>query len=81
MLVARTPLSYIEARGFPLYLITYTSDDSSTSGSTNTTSSSVAITGLDSQNVYIFAVQVSTGNGKNKGTEFGEHVRELSDMK
>ena len=79
VLVTWTPLSYIEARGFPLYLITYMSDDSSTFGSTNTTSSSVAITGLDSQNVYIFAVQVSTGNGKNKGTEFGEQVRGLSD--
>ena len=79
VLVAWTPLSYFEARGFPLYLITYTSDDGSTSGSTNTSSSSVAITELDSQNVYIFTVQVSTGNGKNKGTEFGEQVRGLSD--
>ena len=75
MLVTWTPLSYVEARGFPLYLITYTSDDGSTSGSVNTTSSSVAITGLDSQYVYNFTVQVSTGNGKNKGdTEYGEHV-------
>ena len=76
MLVAWTPLSYIEARGFPLYLITYTSDDGSTSGSVNTTSSSVAIiTGLDPQNVYIFTVQVSTGNGQNKGgTEYGEQA-------
>ena len=75
VLVTWTPLSYIEARGFPLYLITYTSDDGSTSGSVNTTSSSVAITGLDPQYVYIFTVQVSTGNGNNKGgTEYGEHV-------
>ena len=80
VLVAWTPLSYIEARGFPLYLITYKSDDGSTSGSVNTTSSSVAITGLDHQYVYIFTVQISTGNGKNKGgTEFGEHVSELLD--
>ena len=76
VLVAWTPLSYIEARGFPLYLITYKSDDGSTSGSVNTTSSSVAITGLDPQYVYIVTVQVSTANGKNKGgAEFGEHVR------
>ena len=59
----------------PFYLITYKSDDSSTSRSVNTTSSSVAITGLNPQNVYIFTVQVSTGNGNNKGdTEYGEHV-------
>ena len=76
MLVTWTPLSYIEARGFPLYLITYTSDDGSTSGSVNTTFSSVAITGLDPQNVYIVTVQVSTGNGNNKGlTESGEHIQ------
>ena len=75
VLVTWTPLSYYEARGFPFYLITYKSDDSSTSRSVNTTSSSVAITGLNPQNVYIFTVQVSTGNGNNKGdTEYGEHV-------
>ena len=80
VLVTWTPLSYVEARGFPLYLITYKSDGDSTSGSVSTTSSSVAITGLDRQNVFIFTVQVSTGNGKNKGgIEFGEYAREISE--
>ena len=55
------------------------SDDSSSFESVNTTSSSLAITGLYSQNVYNFTVQVSTGNGIYKGGgggQFGEHVYE-----
>ena len=58
-----TPLSLVEARGFPLYIITYTSDDGSTTGSVNTTTSSIVITGLNQEVGYVFTVQVATGNG------------------
>ena len=67
MLVSWTPLSYSEAKGLPLYIITYKPPDGSSVGLDNTTSSSIVITGLNPLVGYIFTVQVTTGNGNNKG--------------
>ena len=59
------PLSLTESRGFPLYIVSYTSDDGAALGSVNTTNSSVIITGLNPNIGYSFTVQVATeiGNG------------------
>ena len=67
VLISWQPLSLTEAKGFPLYIVSYKSVDGSSRGSVNTTSSSVVISGLNSKVGYIFLVQVSTENGKNKG--------------
>ena len=61
------PLSLTEARGFPLYTLSYTSNGDSSTGSVNTADSSVNIPGLDPQIGYSFTVQASTGNGNHKG--------------
>ena len=58
----------MEARGFPLYIISYTSDDGAVLGSVNTTNSSVIITGLNPNIGYSFTVQVATGSGKGPAT-------------
>ena len=60
-------LSYAEAKGFPLYIVTYTRQDGGSTGSINTTSNSVTITGLDSGGSYVISVSVTTGNGMYKG--------------
>ena len=65
--VSWTPLTYGEARGFPLYIIGYTSDDGSITGSVNTTDSSVTIEGLNPQLTFTITVQITTGNGNNAG--------------
>jgi hypothetical protein len=65
--VSWMPLTYGEARGFPLYIIRYTSDDGSITGSVNTTDSSVTIEGLNPQLAFTFTVQITTGNGNNLG--------------
>ena len=67
--VSWKPLSYREARGFPFYIVSYTSEDGRFSGSVNTTNSRVAIIirGLDLQVSYLFTVSVTTGNGSNAG--------------
>ena len=44
--VSWTPLSLIEARGFPKYVVSYISDDSSITGTVESTNSSVVISGL-----------------------------------
>ena len=63
----------MEAKGFPLYMVSYQSVDGSSKGSVNTSSSSIVITGLNSEVVYIFVIQVTTENGKNKGnTEYSK---------
>ena len=73
VLLSWQPLSLTEARGFPLYIVSYKSVDGSSRGSVNTTSSSIAILGLNSKVGYMFLVLVSTGNGKNKGdTEYSK---------
>ena len=70
--VGWTPLSLTESRGFPFYIISYTSDDGTVLGSVNTTNSSVIITGLNPNIGYSFTVQVATGmgNGPAKTSEF-----------
>ena len=65
--VSWMPLTYGEARGFPLYIIRYTSDDGSITGSVNTTDSSVTIEGLNPQLTFTITVQITTGNGNNAG--------------
>ena len=67
VVVTWIPLSLTEARGFPLYILSYTSNDDSSTGSVNTANSSVNISGLDQGNGYSFTVQASTGNGNHKG--------------
>ena len=66
--VGWTPLSLTEARGFPLYIVSYTSDDGAVSGSVNTTNSSVIITGLNPNIGYSFTIQVATGSGNGLAT-------------
>ena len=63
-----TPLSLTEARGFPLYIVSYTSIDGAVLGSVNTTNSSVIITGLNPNIGYSFTVQVVTGSGNGPAT-------------
>jgi hypothetical protein len=70
--VSWTPLSYSEARGLPLYIISYKPQDGSSVEIVNTSSSSVVITGLNPLVGYIFTVQVTTGNGNNKGDPLSE---------
>ena len=69
--VSWKPLSYAEARGIPIYIISYTSEDGRFTGSINTTNSSVLIVirGLDLHISYEFTVSVTTGNGNNAGPE------------
>ena len=59
------PLSLFEAKGFPLYTISYTLDNG-TMRIINTTNSSIVISGLEPKQSYTFTVQVTTGNGTNK---------------
>ena len=65
--VGWTPLSLVEARGFPLYIVSYSSDDGAVF-SVNTTNSSVIITGLNPNIGYSFTVQVATGSGNGPAT-------------
>ena len=58
-------LSLIEARGFPLYVISYTLDNG-TMRTINTTNARIVISGLEPKQSYTFTVQVTTGNGTNK---------------
>ena len=70
------PLAYTEAGGIPLYIVSYKSVDGSSTGSVNTTSSSVVITGLSSQNEYRFTIRVAVGNG-NETSKGSEHSTQL----
>ena len=63
-----TPLSLVEARGFPLYIASYTSENGAVFRSVNTTNSSVIITGLNLNIGYTFTVQVATGSGNGPTT-------------
>ena len=58
-------LSLVEAKGFPLYIISYTLDNG-TMRIINTTNSSIVISGLEPKQSYTLTVQVTTGNGTNK---------------
>ena len=59
-------LSLAEAKGFPLYIISYM-PNSGTMRTINTTNSSIVISGLEPKQSYTFTVQVTTGNGTHKG--------------
>ena len=73
VLLSWQPLSLTEAKGFPLYIVSYKSVDGRSRGSINTTNSSVVINSLNSKVVHIFLIQVTTENGKNKGdTEYSK---------
>ena len=74
VLLSWQPLSLTEAKGFPFYIVSYKSADGSSRGSTNTTRSSVVISGLNSKDSYIFLVRVTTENGNNTGdTEYSKN--------
>ena len=60
-------LSYKEARGFPVYSITYETLDGSIRGNTTSTDDSVVIFGLNQQIDYDITVEATTGNGANRG--------------
>ena len=79
VLLSWQPLSFTEAKGFPLYIVSYKSVDGSHRGSVNTTSSSVVITDINPMVGCILLIQVSTENGKNKGDiEFSKDQIESS---
>ena len=69
--VSWTPLTLHEARGFPLYVVTYYSTSlgrvSRDTNRVTATNSSVVIGGLDPTTSYSFMVDVYTGNGTMKG--------------
>ena len=67
ILVTWMGLSYAEAKGFPLYIVTYAPRDGGSTGSINTTSNSVTLTGLDARVTYVLSVLVTTGKGMYKG--------------
>ena len=74
VLLSWQPLSLTEAKGFPLYIVSYKSVDGSSRGSVNTTNSSVVISGLNSKISYIFSIQITTEKGNNKGdAEYSKH--------
>jgi hypothetical protein len=60
--ISWTPLSYVEARGLPLYTVSYMSDGN-VMGSASTLNSSIIIPGLSQHRTYTFTIQVSTQNG------------------
>ena len=70
--VSWTPLTLREARGFPLYVVTYWPSSlkrvSRDINSVTTTDSSVVIGGLDPTTSYSITVDVYTGNGTIKGS-------------
>ena len=69
--ISWTPLSLVEARGFPLYTISYMSGGDQV-GSVSTNESSVIIRGLIPHTTYIFTIRASTGNGTGDATAQGE---------
>ena len=67
VLVSWIPLSLAEARGFPIYIVSYIPASCPGGGSVNTANSSVVFTEVEPCISYVFSVQVTTGNGTNKG--------------
>ena len=67
VIVSWDPLSLLDCRGFPYYIVSCSSPERGTTRSVSTTSSSVIISGLDPQDGYIFTLQVTTGNGTING--------------
>ena len=72
VLVSWTPLTLHEARGFPLYVVTYWPSSlnrvSRDINSVTSTDSRVVIGGLDPTTKYSITVDVYTGNGTIKGS-------------
>ena len=66
-LVSWIPLSLADARGFPIYIVSYIPASCPGGGSVNTANSSVVFTEVEPCVSYVFSVQVTTGNGTNKG--------------
>ena len=58
--------SSADSRGSPLYIVTYIPLDGGHTGSMNTTSNSVTLTGLDSGVSYVISVQVTFGKVMNE---------------
>jgi hypothetical protein len=67
--VTWTPLSYTEAKGFPFYIVTYAAFDGSSSGNTTSISDSAVLVGLYPAIGYKISVEVTTGNGANRGND------------
>ena len=71
-LVTWTPLTFHQARGFPVYFVTYQPSSQVGSGhsvsTVNTTNASVVIDGLDPTTEYTITVDVGTAGGKLRGT-------------
>ena len=70
-LVSWTPLTLHQARGFPVYFVTYQpiSDVQMmpvSSTTLNSTNSSVVISGLDLRTAYTISVDVGTGGGRHR---------------
>ena len=69
-LVSWTPLTLKQARGFPVYFVTYQSSSvqagrvAGAINTINTTDSSVVIDNLDPTTEYTFTVDVGTAGGK-----------------
>ena len=66
--ISWTPLSLVEARGFPLYTVSYMSDGDQVKN-VITNESSVIIRGLNPHGTYIFTIQVSTESGTGETTQ------------
>ena len=69
--ISWTPLSLVEARGIPLYTVSYMSNGDQVE-SVNTKESTIIIPGLSPHRTYIFTIRVSTGNGTGNATAQGE---------
>ena len=69
--ISWTPLSLVEARGFPLYTVSYMSGGDQVE-SVSTNESNVIISGLSPRRTYTFTIRVSTGNGTGKTTSQGQ---------
>ena len=72
-LVSWTPLTLHQARGFPVYFVTYQPSSqvgrvAGASNTVNTTNSSVVIDVLDPTTEYTFTVDVGTAGGKLRST-------------
>ena len=69
-LVSWTPLTLHQARGFPVYFVTYqpSSQVGRVARTVNTTDSSVTIYDLNPTTKYTFTVDVATAGGKLRGT-------------
>ena len=73
-LVSWTPLTLHQARGFPVYFVTYQPSSQvgqveNANNTVNTNHSSVVIGDLDPTTDYIITVDVGTAGGENRSTQ------------